>query len=146
MMKKLMLTIATTGLAFLSVSLSSCVTSQIDPTSITTATALKARTVALANKALEPYPTHVADITALNTDLEAAYSHEKGRIVNTQTIAQWDLLLHKSPTDPSSGIWPRFLEHWQKKGTLKSGTIQDNAQDIGAAFDKIISLENSKTH
>ena len=65
MMKKLMLTIATTGLAFLSVSLSSCVTSQIDPTSVTTATALKTRSVALANQASEPNPTHVAETNSV---------------------------------------------------------------------------------
>ena len=123
--------------------MSGCFTVQ-NPVSLANSQSLKGSTLALMNKATEPYSAHMQEISDQNARLEQAYDHELGRASNGPSTKLWVTLLHAAPNLPGSGIYARFLAQWQAQGTLSPVYITDKKGTVGQAFDKIISLENAK--
>ena len=105
---------------------------------------LKTETLALMDKAVEPYSAHAEEIDAQNAQLERLYDQERTRPRNGPTVRMWATLLQVDPKLPGSGIYRRFLEQWKQKNVLSSVYIADKKQTVGDAFDKIISLESAK--
>ena len=104
----------------------------------------KIETLALMDKAKEPYDAHAQEIADRNARLEQLYDQERRRPGNGPTTQMWATLLHVDPSLPGSGIYPRFLEQWKKKNVLSPVYIEDKKQNVAEAFDKIISLESAK--
>lgn len=129
--------------AFLLVFWSGCV-SPGEPVTLAQTRVLKVSTLELMGKAVEPYPNHLPEITAQNAKLEAAYDHERARFGNGSSTKMWATLLHADSQLPGSGIYGRFLSQWQKKGVLSPIYIEDKKQNVGEAFDQILSLEAAK--
>lgn len=125
------------------VSMSACVTSR-NQSALQNASMLKTDTLALLDKATEPFSAHAQQVSNLNARLEQAFDFENSRPNNTPTIQMWDTLLHVNPQLPGSGIYPRFIKQWETKGTLKPAYIANKKENLAAAFDKIISLEAAK--
>jgi hypothetical protein len=105
---------------------------------------LKTGTLALMDKAIEPYSAHAEEIDAQNAQLKRLYDQERTRPGNGPTTRMWATFLQVDPKLPGSGIYPRFLDQWKKKNVLTSAYIEDKKQTVGDAFDKIISLESAK--
>jgi hypothetical protein len=105
---------------------------------------LKTGTLALMDKAIEPYSAHAEEIDVQKAQLKRLYDQERTRPGNGPTTRMWATLLQVDPKLPGSGIYPRFLDQWEKKNVLSSVYIEDKKQTVGDAFDKIISLESAK--
>jgi hypothetical protein len=107
-------------------------------------TALKAQTLALMDKAVEPYSSHSQEIDNQSAQLEQIYDQERARPGNEPTQKMWATLLHVDSSLPGSGIYARFLQQWKKKSVLSPSYIADKKENVGDAFDKIINLESAK--
>ncbi|HEY1770894.1 MAG TPA: hypothetical protein VGG02_11645 [Chthoniobacterales bacterium] len=108
------------------------------------ATNVKVDTLALVSKATGNYGDNLSEIKNVNLALQKAYEYDKDRSLNTSTRKEWEDLLVEKNDDPKSGIIPRFLERWQRKGSLKPHAVADDRQNISDAFDMIIQSENGK--
>ena len=115
-----------------------------DVGAVASATALKQGTLALMDKANDPYTAHAQEIVEQNASLQYAYDAARARPSNDAAVKMWSELLFNSPQLPGSGIYPRFVSQWKTKGTLKPAYIADKKETIGVAFDQIISLENAQ--
>lgn len=78
-------------------------------------------------------------MAAFRLELDKAYEYERGRPLNQDTIAQWDLL-----RDPNRDLLGGFLSEWKQDGPLKPVYIKRKKAQIGKAFDEIILLESGK--
>lgn len=130
-------------LLFLLGGVSSCVISQHSG-ALQNATVLKGDTLALMSKATEPYDTHKIEVSDLDQRLEQALDLERSRPGNEPTTKMWETLLHTSAELPGSGVYLRFKQQWQSKGTLKPVYIENKKRNVAAIFDSIISLERAK--
>ena len=120
--------------------------STFDQTAYEHAVIAKVDTLALINKSSGNYSDNVAEIAKLNLELQKAYEYDKGRALNTKTTGNWELLLVEDPAKPDSGIFPKFLDRWKKKGSLRTGAVAADAKNVSDAFDQIIKLESGKSH
>jgi len=110
------------------------------------ATSVKVDTLVLIGKATGNYSDNSAEIGKVKLALQKAYEYDKGRPLNDYTRKQWEVLLVEKKDDPKSGILPRFVDRWQKKGSLKQAAVDDEKQNVSDAFDIIIQSESGKTH
>lgn len=114
--------------------------------SLKTAQDLKSDTLALMSKATESYETHRGEIGNLDSRLNSALTVEQSRPKNESTVQMWEMLISVKEGLPGSGIYPRFKKQWEDKDTLQPTYIQNKKDNVGAAFDKIIALEQSRTN
>ena len=103
------------------------------------ATALKAETLALMDKATEPYQQHRKEVEILLLDVEKAYEYAKGIPKNKITVEQWELIKR-----PSGNLLGGFVRTWRSQGTTSPGYITEKKNDIADAFDLVICLEINK--
>lgn len=103
------------------------------------ATSLKAETLALMDKATEPYANHEKEINELETELEFAYEYAKGRPKNELSTKQWQIL-----KDPDRNLLGGFIKRWKEKSTLSSEFIKEAKGLVADAFDTISGLESGK--
>jgi hypothetical protein len=103
------------------------------------ATSTKAEALALMDKATSSYSSNEKQIDQVSLDIDKAYEYDRGRLKNTETVKQWELL-----RDPNGHLFGGFIRHWRDKGSLKPDYIVEKKKDIADAFDQIIGLERGK--
>jgi hypothetical protein len=109
------------------------------PTAYQNATSLKVETLALMDKATEPYEQHKADIERLYVELDKAYEYAKGLEANKISTQQWVLLKAKD-----GKLLGSFFSTWQKLDILSSVYIQKAKANIETRYNEIICLELNK--
>ena len=103
------------------------------------ATGAKAEALALVDKAIDSYSSHLKEIEAVSLTIDKAYEYDRGRALNTITVQQWQIL-----RDPNRNLFGGFLRRWRDKGSLKPDYIAEKKHDIAEAFDQITGLEIGK--
>ncbi len=104
---------------------------------------LKAKTLVLidhSNEEYKEYRTKIDDIMIL---AETLYAMQKSRQLNYLTVKQWDILMKGTGVGKKS-ILPEFFNMWKRKGKLNDFFIEEAKEQIGAAFDEILKLEDQK--
>ena len=109
------------------------------PTAYKYATSLKAETLALMDKATEPYSDHKADVDRVSVELRKAYEFVKGVPSNSISAKQWEILI-----DPEGDLVGKFLKRWKESGDLSETFVTQFMGPVSDAFDEIICLEASK--
>lgn len=110
-----------------------------DATAYKLATDLKAESLTLMEKAVEPATVHGETIDALRLDLLKALEYERGRPDNELSTRMWSILL-----DPNRNLLGGFLRRWEESGPLSSAFVSEARGQVGEAFDQIIGLEIGK--
>jgi hypothetical protein len=103
------------------------------------ATSLKAETLALMDKATEPYPDNKEKIEGLLVELKKAHEYVNGVPSNSISAKQWEILIN-----PEGDLVGKFFKRWQKKVILKKVFIDEFKGLVSDAFDEIICLEANK--
>lgn len=103
------------------------------------AVTLKVRTLALMDRATEPYATHADAVADLRLELERAHEFAKGRPRNEDSAAQWALMVA-----PDGNLAGGFLRRWQERSTLGRVFVTEARALVAEAFDQIIGLESGK--
>ena len=104
---------------------------------------LKAKTLVLighSNEEFKDFRTQVDDIMIL---AETLYAMQKARQLNFLTVKQWDIMMKGTGVGKKS-ILPEFFNMWKRKGKLNDFFIEEAKEQIGAAFDEILKLEDQK--
>jgi hypothetical protein len=128
------------GLLLLGVAISSCATiSPFSEVAYQQAITLKVQSLALMEKADEPFADHRGEVDALRLDLQKAHEYARGRRDNEDSTEQWQVLIA-----PEGHLLGGFLRRWESDGTLSRVFIEEEKGVIGDAFDKIIDLESGK--
>jgi hypothetical protein len=99
----------------------------------------KVDTLALISKATSHCKIHRKEIESLVVELDKAYEYDRGRPLNSITVAQWNIL-----KDPEGNLLGGFLKNWQAKGSLNPAFVSEKKVQIADAFDQIIQLESGK--
>lgn len=103
------------------------------------ATSLKAETLALVERADEPYADHRQEAERLMVDLQRAYEYVRGVPGNGISARQWRLLV-----DPDGDLVGRFMRRWRDEQTLNPVFVAEFRAILADAFDEIICLEANK--
>lgn len=103
------------------------------------AVSLKIESLALTDKADEPYENHRSEIEDLQLNLQKAYEYAKGRPDNAITVRQWEILL-----DPERNSLGGLLARWEENNQLSGVFVQEAKGLISDGFDAIIGLESGK--
>jgi hypothetical protein len=109
------------------------------PVAYQNATSLKAETLALLDKATEPYDAHKGEVDKLFVDSAKAYEFVKGIPSNSISAKQWEILIRKD-----GDLLGRFFTRWRERGKLAPELITEYKKLAGDAFDEIICLEANK--
>lgn len=109
------------------------------PTAYQNATSLKATTLALMEKAKEPYATHQKDIESLLVEVDKAYEFVNGIPSNSISAKQWEIL-----KKPDGDLLGKFVLRWKEQSVLTQTFINEFKGPISDAFDEIICLEANK--
>ncbi|MDD5088390.1 MAG: hypothetical protein PHI18_06300 [bacterium] len=111
-----------------------------DEVAYTTAGEIKAQSLALVERATEPYSEHAAEVTSLKADIDETLSYERQRCKNKLTVQQWEII-----ANPNGHSLGGLLQRWEKEGSLDSTFISLAATEISKHFDEVLSLETAKT-
>lgn len=109
------------------------------PTAYRNATSLKADTLALMDKATEPYSKYQQKVDSLLVEINEAYEYVHGIPSDNLSARQWEIL-----KEPDGELVGRFFSRWKFKGTLSRAYIREFSNIISDAFDEIICLEANK--
>jgi hypothetical protein len=99
------------------------------------AVSLKVESLALMDKAVEPYSNHQAFVDALLLNLEKAYEYDKGRPKNEVVTRQWEIL-----KDPNRRLLGYFLQRWRDEKQLSEAYVVGQKKSVSLAYDQIIGL------
>lgn len=113
--------------------------SQFNETAYQQAVQLKVRSLALLDKASEPYADHVEKAETLRQELHTAYEYAKGRPNNELSTRQWEIMI-----DPERNLMGGFLKRWEEEDSLSPVFVREFRGVISDAFDTIIGLESGK--
>jgi hypothetical protein len=102
-------------------------------------TALKVESLALMEKATEPYTDHAAAVQSLQTELRKAREFAEGRPNNQISAQQWQLLI-----DPKRDLLGGFLRDWETQSSFSDAFVTEKKEQVAKAFDTIIELESGK--
>jgi hypothetical protein len=114
----------------------------IGPYSLTAyenATSLKPQTLALMDKANEPYANYKSEIESLVVELHKAHEYVKGVPSNSITAKQWEFLIKED-----GDLIGNFIKRWEEQSTLSDTFIREFKGQVSDAFDEIICLEANK--
>jgi hypothetical protein len=109
------------------------------PTAYKYATSLKAETLALMDKANEPYSNHQSSVETLVVELHKAHEYVKGVPSNSISEKQWEILIKEDGV-----LFGKFVKRWEERSTLSGTIITEFKGLITDAFDEIICLEANK--
>lgn len=129
------------AISFLAIILSGCAAiSHFDQNSYASAMKLKADTLALVPKAIEPASKHASEIDALKSALSAQLAYEEGKgKANTISHSQWRILMAEDKE-----LLGGFLKRWQSGKQLNKAYVDEKAIQISDGFDQILKLEGAK--
>lgn len=103
------------------------------------ATDLKPKTLAVMDKAEEPYATHKDEVEALVVELKAAHEYVRGVPRDGFSTKQWELL-----TKEDGNLFGKFHTRWKEQSTLKRPFVNEFKGVVSEAFDEIICLEANR--
>ena len=111
------------------------------PVAYQNATSLKAETLALMDKAAEPYDTHKGEVDKLFVEANKAHEFVKGIPSNSSSSKQWQILIK-----PDGDLMGKFFYRWATSNarTLTKTYIDEFKLIISDAYDEIIRLEANK--
>jgi hypothetical protein len=111
------------------------------PIAYQNATSLKAETLALIEKATEPYDAHKSEVEQLFVEVNKAHEFVKGVPSNSISARQWEILVK-----PDGDLMGKFFSRWatSESKTLTPIYIGEFKHIISDAFDEIICLEANK--
>ena len=109
------------------------------PTAYQNATSLKAQTLALMDKATEPYDAHRQEVEQVFVEAGKAYEYVKGVPSNGLSARQWSILMRRD-----GDLMGRFFGRWATQGHLSATYIGEFKGIVSDAFDEIICLEANK--
>ena len=111
------------------------------PVAYQNATSLKAETLALMDKATEPYDSHKSEVENLVIEANKALEFVKGVPSNSISAQQWAILIK-----PDGELMGKFFMRWEtaKSKTLTRAYVDEFKLIISDAFDEIICLEANK--
>lgn len=113
--------------------------SPYDHTAYQNATALKAETLALVDKSLEPFSKHEARVDALLLHVEKAYEYSRGLPGNSLASAQWETI-----KNPGGNLLGGLVRVWSEQGRVSKAYAADKKEQLAKAFDYVICLEMNK--
>ena len=120
--------------------LSGCVhTARFDGRALENAIDLKVESLAVMDRATEPYSNHVARVEDLKLGLEKAMEYARWIPNNEYTVAQWELL-----ASPTNNLLGGFLVKWEAKSSLSPALVRGKKKQVVRAFDEMIRLESGK--
>ena len=126
-------------LTFLLLFLVGCSVSPFRQQSVDVAESLRDQSTALMAKAVEPFEDHQDSVAALRTRLLKQLAVESNRIDNSESAAQWNLLIN-----PAGVLLGGFLIQWEVHGTLGQLFINAKRTQVVTAFNIIIETEGAK--
>ncbi|MFH6946475.1 hypothetical protein [Flavobacterium sp. FlaQc-50] len=138
-MKHLKLQLISFLIAFVMTSCVSTKTALYDLYSHQKTTALKVPITALMSKANTPYAMHKEEVETVLLDIEKLAEYEKNKPHNEITFAMWKLL-----TDKEKNLLTGFFKHWETKGVLSQGFIEESKKQLSDALDLLIQYEIKK--
>ncbi|WP_291319737.1 hypothetical protein [Desulfonatronospira sp.] len=103
------------------------------------AVTLKASSLRLMDRAVEPYNDHEQSIESLLFEMDKAYEYARGRPANELSTRQWEIL-----RDPDRHLLGGFIRRWEEQETLSPFFISEAKEQVGHAFDTVIGLESGK--
>ncbi len=103
------------------------------------ATDLKVESLALMDKATEPYAENAQEVQALMIKVDQAYEFSKGIPKNDLATKQWKIML-----DPKGNMLGGFIEQWKEQGQLNMVFVDEMKGQISQGYDQIIELESAK--
>ncbi|MCF8110823.1 MAG: hypothetical protein K9J85_04980 [Desulfobacteraceae bacterium] len=109
------------------------------PKAYENATSLKAQTLELMGKAVEPYEDHKSGVDSLFVELRKAHEYVRGVPSNSISAEQWEILIKKD-----GDLLGKFFKRWQERSTLSTTYINEFKNIVSDAFDEIICLETNK--
>lgn len=111
------------------------------PVAYQNATSLKAETLALMDKATEPYDPHKGEVDKLFVEVNKAHEFVKGVPSNSISSKQWEILIK-----PDGDLMGKFFSRWATSNskTLSKTFINEFKYVISDAYDEIICLEANK--
>ena len=118
----------------------SCTTiSPYSETAYKQATSIKAISLTLIDKAINPYSEHSNEVDELMLEAKKAYEYAKQRPKNTESTKQWEIMI-----DPDRNMLAGFFRKWEEDVTLNKFFIDEAKDEISDGFDTISSLESGK--
>lgn len=111
------------------------------PVAYQNATSLKAETLALMDKATEPYDTHKSSVEKLFVEANKAHEFVRGVPSNSISSKQWAILVKKD-----GDLMGKFFTRWETSDTktLTKTYVGEFKPLVSDAFDEIICLEANK--
>jgi hypothetical protein len=103
------------------------------------ATKLKVESLALMDKATEPYSEHQQEVEELMIKIDQAYEFSKGLPKNELSTKQWQILM-----DPDRNLFGGFIKMWKEKSTLSQPFVDNMKRQVSKGYDQIIELESAK--
>jgi hypothetical protein len=116
-----------------------CMQAPFDQAALQRAESLRAQSVALIERAGEPYDSRAADVEKLLAEVRAERDAAAQVEGNGSVVQQWDAIL--AADGPYLG---GILARWQSAGTLGAGFRAEAAGRVGAAFDALTDTERAK--
>jgi hypothetical protein len=101
------------------------------------ATSLKVDSLAIMDKATDPYLEYEEAVEELKVNIDKAYEYAKGRPKNELITKQWSIM-----RDPDRNLLGGFLKRWKDKGTLSGVFVTEAKKNVSLGFDQIIGLES----
>jgi len=109
------------------------------PVAYQNATSLKVETLAMMDKATDPYDEHKNEVEKLFIEVNKAHEFVQGIPSNSISAEQWAILIKRD-----GDLMGRFFSHWHDSKTLSKVYIDEFKQVISDSFDQIICLEANK--
>jgi hypothetical protein len=111
-----------------------------DQQSVDNVESVRAKTLALMDKAVEPYSDHTDEVSQLLREIQSARSHAAEISGNKDCTDLWDILL-----DPKGGYVGEFIANWKDQGKMPSPELVAHEKQVTADFfDKIKAAELKK--
>ena len=132
-----MKTLKTTLIAFMAVTIISCV-SLYDPFTFDQTKLIKTETLSLMDKSDTPFTDSQDEVTNLKTKMASMVTYESGKKNNEITIKMWKVL------SSDKNLVGSYLKLWEEKGSLNTVFKDEAKPQIEEAFDKMLFFEKSK--
>jgi hypothetical protein len=113
--------------------------SLFNPVAYDYAVSIKVESLALMDKAVEPFESHKPEVTDLILKIEKAYEYAKGIKKNEITVQQWEIL-----KNPDRNLLGGFLKRWEDEEKLGKIFVSEAKKQVSQAYDTIIGLESGK--
>ncbi len=113
--------------------------SQFNETAYEKSTSIKASSLALMDRAQEPYSKYSENVEEILLEAQKAYEYAKERPKNEESTKQWKIMI-----DPECNMLAGFFKRWKSEKKLNKLFVEEAKGQIGKGFDQISGLESGK--